>query len=184
MVAVPAFTAVTFPLASTVAMVVLLLFHVTALLVALAGATVTFNVSAAPSTKLNVDLFSFTPVTFTAFFVTVTVHFAVLPPSFVVTVMVAVPAFTAVTFPLASTVAIAVLLLFQLSFLLKASLGKTVAKSVVVSPSVKVNAVLSNLTLLTISGVLSSSLQLQKVAIQIRAINIPILNTFFIIKCF
>ena len=41
---------------------------------------------------------------------TVTVQLAVLPPSTVVAVMVALPTLTAVTFPLASTVTTAVLL--------------------------------------------------------------------------
>ena len=57
---------------------------------------------------------------------TVTVQDAVLPPSFVVTVMVAVPAATAVTLPFASTVATAVLLEVNVTVLLVALSGFTV----------------------------------------------------------
>ena len=58
---------------------------------------------------------------------------AVLPPSSVVTVIVAVPSFTPVTNPLLSTVATAVLLLSHVTFLFVALEGVTVALSWVFS---------------------------------------------------
>ena len=58
-------------------------------------------------------------------FFTVTVHFTVLPPSAVLTVMTAVPAFTAVTFPDELTVATAVLDLDHVTVLSDASAGFT-----------------------------------------------------------
>ena len=63
MVAVPSATAVTVPFAETVATAGLLLDHVTALLVAVAGATVIDSVSVLPTANGNVVLFSDTPVT-------------------------------------------------------------------------------------------------------------------------
>ena len=62
--------------------------------------------------------------------VTVTSQVAVFPPSTVVTVIVAVPAATPVTTPAADTVAIFVLLDDQVTFLLVAFGGATVAVSV------------------------------------------------------
>ena len=70
---------------------------------------------------------------------TVTVQFAVKPPSSVATVMVAVPALTAVTVPF-YTVATLVLLLVHVTFWFVALDGCTVAVSWTVSPSVRVNA--------------------------------------------
>jgi hypothetical protein len=52
--------------------------------------------------------------------VTVTIHFAELPPSWVVTVIVAVPALAPVTLPLLLTVATAVSLLLHVTFLFAA----------------------------------------------------------------
>ena len=72
--------------------------------------------------------------------VTVTWQVAVLLPSAVVTVMVAVPAFTAVTLPL-STVATEVSEDFHVTALLVAFAGATVAVKVVVLPSSKDTAV-------------------------------------------
>jgi hypothetical protein len=63
MVVEPAFTAVTFPLPSTVATPVSEDFQLTALLVALSGDTVAVKVSEPPSTRFNEDLFKDTPVT-------------------------------------------------------------------------------------------------------------------------
>jgi hypothetical protein len=59
--------------------------------------------------------------------VTVTVALAVFAPSWVVAVMVAVPTALAVTLPVVSTVATAVLLDVQLTVLLVAFAGDTVA---------------------------------------------------------
>ena len=67
---------------------------------------------------------------------TVTLQEAVLPPSFVVTVMVASPAFKAVTLPSVSTVATSLALLVQLTLLSDAFAGATVAAREAVSPSV------------------------------------------------
>ena len=69
-------------------------------------------------------------------------------PSSVVTVIVADPAFRAVTLPL-DTVATEVLLLFQLTFLFVALLGLTVAVRERDSPSVRVADDLLNDTLVT-----------------------------------
>ncbi len=55
------------------------------------------------------------------------VQVAVLLPSLVVAVMVVFPDFMAVTFPVASTVAILGALLIQVTFLLVALAGNTVA---------------------------------------------------------
>ena len=63
MVALPVLMAVTFPLASTVAMLVSLLSQFTFLLVALSGSTVTVRVSLPVSCKVRLVLSSFTPVT-------------------------------------------------------------------------------------------------------------------------
>ena len=110
MVAVPGFTDVTLPLLFTVATLVSLDDQVTFLLVALDGNTVAVNVCDALVFKVRVDASRVTPVTCTVAAVTVTVQFALNPPSAVVTVMTAVPAATAVTRPLELTVAAAVLL--------------------------------------------------------------------------
>ncbi len=71
---------------------------------------------------------------------------AVLPPSAVVTVMVAVPVPTAVTFPLASTVATAGLLEVHVTDLLSASAGATVAVSCSELPTVRDSSVLFSVT--------------------------------------
>ena len=68
---------------------------------------------------------------------TFTTQVAVLPPSFVLTVIVAVPSATAVIFPLLSTVATFSSLEVQVTDLSVASAGNTVAVKVSVSPSVK-----------------------------------------------
>jgi hypothetical protein len=148
-VALPDFTAVTLPPEETVATDVLLLVQVTSLFVALLGETVAVRVSEAPSCKVRDVLFNETPVTDTVAGVTVTEHFAVLPPSLVVTVIVALPDFTAVTLPPEETVATEVLLLVQLTSLFVALLGDTVAVRVSDAPSCKVKDVLFNETPVT-----------------------------------
>ena len=67
---------------------------------------------------------------------TVTSHLAVLAPSSVVTVIAALPGATAVTSPVAETVATFSSLDVQLTFLLEAFSGRTVAVRVALSPSV------------------------------------------------
>ena len=130
MVAVPFAFAVTTPFA-TVATAVLLLLHVTALFAALSGATVATSVAVSPAASSSTAfVFRVTPVTATGIS-TVTSHVAVLPPSTVVTVMVAVPFAFAVTTPFA-TVATAGLLLSHVTALFVAFAGATVAASVTV----------------------------------------------------
>jgi len=144
MVAGPAFTPVTVPLL-TVAMVVSLLLQVTFWLVAVAGRTVAVR-SIVPWTEMVADVgANVTPVTATT---TVTVHVAVLPPSFVRAIMVAVPAATPVTVP-PLTVAMPVLLLTQVTSLSVAVAGRTVAVRVSVPLRETVAEVLSNETLAT-----------------------------------
>ena len=82
-----------------------------------------------------------TPVTATVAGLTVTEQVAVLPPSVVVTVIVAVPAFFADTTPEEDTVATVVLLDNQVTDLSVALDGLTVAVNVCVSPSVIVRDV-------------------------------------------
>jgi hypothetical protein len=88
------------------------------------------RVAVPPTDKLRVFRFKSTPVTEP---VTVTALLAVLPPSTVLTVMVAFPAPTAVTTPL-FTVATPVLLLDHVTFLFVAFVGVTVAVRVAVAP--------------------------------------------------
>ena len=79
----------------------------------------------------------------------VTVQVSVNPPSTVVTVMVAVPALTPVTTPELSTVAAAALPDAQVTALLVASAGDTVAINVSVAPVALVVVALSKLTPVT-----------------------------------
>ena len=80
---------------------------------------------------------------------TVTLQVAVLPPSAVVTVMVASPTALPVTLPLESTVAMPVLEDFQVTFLLAALDGSTVAVSWVVPLTFTVALDLSSFTPVT-----------------------------------
>ena len=105
-------------------------FHVTFLLVALSGLTVALRVSSSPSVSSKEVLFSVTSLTATVFFSTLTLQAAVFPPSSVVTVTVATPAFRAVTFPFPSTDAMSALSDFHVTFLLVALSGLTVAARV------------------------------------------------------
>ena len=66
--------------------------------------------------------------------------------------MVAVPAATAVTFPFSSTVATPVLLLLQVTVLLVASSGVTVALRVSLLPTAKKRSVLFRLIPVTVTG--------------------------------
>ena len=131
MVDVPGAMAVMVP-SLTVATAVLLLNQITFLFVAFSGITVDVSVSVSPVFSVAVVWFSVTPVTGTEV-TTVTAQVSVLLPSCVVTVMVAVPTAMAVTVPL-FTVAMAVLLLDQVTFLFVAFSGSTVGVSVSVSP--------------------------------------------------
>ena len=118
--ALPSATAVTTPVWSTVATAVSLEDHVTVLLVALAGATVAVRVPVWPGLSGVSHRVRETPVTGTADVSTVTAQAAVLPPSAVVTVMLALPFATAVTTPVWSTVATPELLEAHVTVLLLA----------------------------------------------------------------
>ena len=147
-VAVPALMAVTLPLL-TVATEVFELLQLIFLFVALDGETVAVNVWLSPSVRVMLVLSRLTLSTLYTFAFTVTWQVAVLPPSSVVTVIVAVPALRAVTCPLL-TVATDSSELFQLTFLFVALAGYTVAVKVSLSPSFRVMLVLSRLTLSTL----------------------------------
>jgi hypothetical protein len=130
MVAVPEPIAVTIPVWLTVATLVLLDDQVMFLLVAFDGVTVATSVALdEPTSKLSVFRSSETPVTAIVATLTVTAHVSVKPPSSVVTVIVAVPEPAAATAPVWLTVATLVLLDDQVTFLLVAFDGVTVATS-------------------------------------------------------
>jgi hypothetical protein len=150
MVALPVDTALTTPFADTVATEILLLLHVIALLVASAGWTVAVNVSEAPTSRESVFLFRDTPVTGIVVLplVTVTAQVAVLLPSCVVTVIVALPADTAVTTPFV-TVATEEALLLHVTLLFVAFAGKTVTVNVSEAPTVRLSVVLFKVTPVT-----------------------------------
>ena len=133
--AVPALLPVTVPLLLTVATEVLSLDHVTVLLVAVDGLTVAVILKVSPTEIVFEVGLTLTPVTATVP-VTVTLQVAVFPPSAVVTVIVAVPAFTPVRTPLllSLNLAIEVSLLVHVTFLSVASEGVIFAVSVTVLP--------------------------------------------------
>src|SRR4051812_48771586 len=91
-----------------------------------------------------------TPVTATL--LTVTAHVAVFPPSTVVTVIVPVPAATAVTKPLLFTVAIDALLVLYVTFLFEALPGETVGVNCWVLPTA--SAAVVGLTVTPVTGTL------------------------------
>ena len=109
------------------------------LLVALLGRTVATNCCDSPTfiVAWNWEFLHSTPVTGTSALVTVTWQEAFLPPSFVVTVMVVDPTFTAVTFPSESTVAMDLSADFQVTDLSEALDGWTEAVSCWLSPTFK-----------------------------------------------
>jgi hypothetical protein len=145
-VADPGATAVTMPFDDTVATALLLLTQLKALFVALEGVIVGTRVSAAPTKRL-VDAFNETPVTKMG--VTETAQVAILPPSVVVTVMVADPGVTAATMPFDDTVATAELLLLQLTALFVAFSGVMVEMRVSTAPTTRLTEVLFNDTPVT-----------------------------------
>ena len=138
-VTLPAFNAVTTPLA-TVATVSSELVHTTVLSVASSGDTVAVSVSVSPSVSSAVVLSRAIPVAGITFALTVTSQAADTSPDFAV--IVTFPAFNAVTTPLA-TVAIVSSDDVHATVLSVASSGVTVAVSVSVSPSVSSAVVLS-----------------------------------------
>ena len=139
-VAVPAPTAVTFPF-STVTTLSLEEAQVRVLSVVSLGATVAIKVSLSPLRRASVPLFSVTPEART---VTVTSHVAVLPFA-VVTVMVAVPAPTAVILPFSAVATFASEVL-QVRVLSVVSSGATVAIKVSLSPLRRVSVPLFSVT--------------------------------------
>jgi hypothetical protein len=151
MVALPADIAVTVPVDDTNATAVLLLFHDTFLLVALEGETVALRVSLAPTVNERLVLLRLTPVTPTILLppVTETEQLAVLLPSVVVTVMVALPADIPITSPVDDTEATAELLLLHNTTLFAASDGEMVAVKVSIPPMARESVVLSRDTSLT-----------------------------------
>jgi hypothetical protein len=176
MVALPADIAVTVPF-DTLATALLLLLHVTVLFVASAGETVAVNVSDVLLTRLRSVLFRDTLVTGTGTGATVTEQVAVLLPSAVVTVMVALPADTAVTLPLEDTVATEGALLIHVTVLTVASEGVTAALKASEPPAKRLSdAGLIDTPVTAVKP--SSSSQDAKVS----AIAAKIINIFFIMK--
>ena len=104
--------------------------------VALEGETVATRVWVSPTSIVREVLFRLTPVTGITAELTVTAQVAFLPPSLVVTVIVAEPAFFAVTTPELETVATVVLFDDQVTSWFVALAGVIVATRVWVSPSV------------------------------------------------
>jgi hypothetical protein len=129
--------AVTNPEVLTVATVVLLDVHVTLFLVAFDGLTVAVNSFLSPSARVTDVGDTLTPVTLITAAETWTKQRAILDPSLVVTVIVAVPAFTALTFPLLSTVAFDGVSDSQVTSLFVASEGLKVTINFSLSPSDK-----------------------------------------------
>lgn len=145
----PTFLAVTTPLELTVAMDVFADDQVTPLSVASEGETVATKVAVLPTCKVNEEEFRDTTVTETVEAFTVTEQVAVLPPSAVLAVIVAVPAFFAVTSPSEDTVATEVLFDDHVTSLLDALEGLTVAINHVVSPTVMERLEGESVTLVT-----------------------------------
>ena len=140
MVADPGATAVTLPAGSTVAISALSVLQTTALSVASAGFTVATSWVWSPSVISSVVLSRETEETGT---VTLTVQEADLSPA--LAVMVALPPPTAFTFPF-STVATSASVVLQVTVLLVASSGFTVADKVASAPLTSSSKLLSRVT--------------------------------------
>jgi DNA-binding XRE family transcriptional regulator len=146
------------PSADTIATAGLPLIHVTFWFVALVGVIAAKRVSDSPTARLADVLLRDMPVTETATLLTVTVQNAVLPPSAVVTVIVAVPALTPVTTPPVDTVTTVGLSLIHVTFWFVALVGVIATKRVSVPPTKRlVDALFSDtpvtetVTLLTVT---------------------------------
>ena len=132
---------------------------------------------------VSVSMSIVTPSTGIVFAMTVTSHVAVFPPSFVLTVIVAVPGATAVTLPSASTVATPLLDDDQLTEELVASEGLTMSVSCDVSPSVSNNEEFDRDTSVTgIAFIKTVTLQVaiippSSVITEIMALPAPIAST-------
>ena len=136
-VTLPTSTLVTTPPEFTVAILLLPELQETFLLVALSGDTVAVNEMPSPSGIETIPGSTVTPVTATVLLLTVTRADAVKPPSTVVAVIVAVPFAAAVTTPPEFILATLLLLVFQVTSLLLALDGITVAVNVPVLPGDK-----------------------------------------------
>ena len=160
--AVPAFTPVTFPVLSTVAIELFEDVQIIALFVAFTGVTVAIKLYVAPTASSSVSAVKLTAVTLTTgAMVLVNVQVAVLLPSAVVAVIIAVPAFTAVTFPVLSTVAIALLEVVQFTALFVAFDGATVADKLYVPPTNNAFIVEVKLTDVTLTTGASATVTVQ-----------------------
>ena len=157
-VALPAFSAVTVP-PETEATEASELVHVTVLSVALSGDTVALRASVSPSVSVAVVLLMVMPVTAITFAFTVTSQVAALPPHDAM--MVALPAFSAVTVP-PETEATEASELVHVTVLSVALSGDTVALRASVSPSVSVAVVLLRVMPLTATVLLPSKVNLRK----------------------
>ena len=136
--AVPFFTAVTLPILSTFATDALVDFHLAIKPVALAGLGLAVSCKGLPCASRMVP-FLFRAMLLSEVFdcTTRTVHLNTLPPSFVLTVMVALPGLRPFTLPvLLLTVAIFLLADVQLTVLLLAFAGYTTHGSAAVLPGV------------------------------------------------
>ena len=140
-VAEPTAFAVTTPKEETVATEVLLDDQVTDWSVALDGVTIAVNASDSPSVNEIVLLSKTTPVTGTTLAFTVTLQVAVLPRSFVFTVIVAVPTDCAVKTPKYETETTEGLLEVHVTVLSEARVGVIIAVKDWESPSVMVSVV-------------------------------------------
>ena len=152
MVTVPTLFAVTLPCWSTSAIAGLVDAQVMDLSVALAGRTVAVRCSDEPTRKLNDDLSNITDstgITSGVLSTTVTSQVAFLPPSLVVTVMVAAPTLLAVTLPDWSTSATEGLEDVHTTEMSAAFAGRTVAVRVNRPSGYKEACVLSSETLST-----------------------------------
>jgi hypothetical protein len=116
------------------------------------GETVATRLRVPSTARLKAVSESDTPVTVvTLDSLTVTAQIAVLPWSAVVTVMVAVPAFTPVTRPASETVATLVALLLHVTAAFVASDGATVALRVALAPTASLSAAVESVTPATVT---------------------------------
>ena len=149
-VTVPVFFAVTSPVLLTTATDVSDDFHSTDFdCVVLSGIYFIPSCTFAPFSSSAGALVICIPVRLIISLATVTLHEAVLLPSFVVTVITASPDDNAVTSPVLSTFATALFEDVYVTSLLSASAGATVALSFTVSPFLRLTVVLSSATELT-----------------------------------
>ena len=187
MVALPGLPASTSPL-STATTAASLVVQVTVLSVASSGVTVAVRVAFSPDFRVSSVLSRLTPVTATSPLSTVTLQVAVLPPSLVLTVMVAVPGLPARISPL-STATTGGSLDVQVTLLSVAFAGVTVAVRVAFSPDFRVSSVLSRLmpvtaTVLALTVMVTVAVNPPSLVLTVMvavpgatAVTIPVLDT-------